>query len=71
MCLLEGKAITPEMPGHCSETCSLFLCECMPRISEGMLTGCECCGDDYCNECPVYEACFKKGRSECLCYYNI
>ena len=54
MCLLEGKAITPEMPGHCSETCSLFLCECMPRISEGMLTGCECCGDDYCNECPVY-----------------
>ena len=57
MCLLEGKVITPEMPGHCSESCSLYLSVCVPVIESGMLSGCECCGDDYCNECPVYEDC--------------
>lgn len=57
MCLLEGVAITTDMPGYCSSSCVLFLNTCLPRISEGLLTGCECYGDDYCSFCPVYEDC--------------
>ena len=29
----------------------------MPIIEDGMLSGCECCGDDYCSECPLIEDC--------------
>ena len=57
MCLLEGKALSPEMPGHCTESCSLYLSVCVPIIENGMLSGCECVGDDYCMECPLYEEC--------------
>ena len=57
MCLLEGRTITPEMPGHCAESCTLYLSVCVPVIESGMLSGCECCGDDYCCECPFYEDC--------------
>ena len=69
MCLLEGMAITSEMPGYCSTSCDLFLHTCLPKVSLGLLTGCECCGDSYCNDCPVYDAC-EQQKGESLCYYN-
>ena len=57
MCLLEGQKLTPEMPGHCTEQCVLYLSACVPWISDGLLTACECCGDCYCTECHLYFEC--------------
>ena len=54
MCLLEGQSLRPELPGHCTEKCSLYLSVCVPIVSEGLLDGCECSGDSYCEECPYY-----------------
>lgn len=57
MCLLEGCTLTPEMSGHCTHSCNLYLSVCVPVIENGFLSGCECAGDDYCCECPLYEEC--------------
>lgn len=57
MCLLEGRILEPQMPGYCTEACSLYLDVCVPTIEAGMLSGCECCGEDYCYYCPLYEEC--------------
>ena len=60
MCLLEGQSLRPELPGHCTEKCTLYLSECVPIVSDGLLDGCECAGDSYCLECPYYEECGKQ-----------
>ena len=57
MCLLEGKPLQPDMPGYCTQSCDLYLSVCVPVIENGMLSGCECCGDDYCCSCPFMEEC--------------
>lgn len=59
MCLLEGQKLAPYMPGYCTEHCVLYLSTCIPWIENGLLTGCECTGDDYCCECPYFEDCGK------------
>jgi len=56
-CILEGKPVTPDMPGICQE-CSLYLSTCKPYISKGFLVGAEC-DYDHCCECPCYEDCSK------------
>ena len=57
MCLLEGQSLRPELPGHCTEKCSLYLSVCVPIVFDGLLDGCECSGDSYCEECPYYDEC--------------
>lgn len=60
MCLLEGQSLRPELPGHCTEYCALYLSTCIPVIRDGMLDACECRnGDSYCGECPFYCECGK------------
>ena len=59
MCYLEGQSLRPEMPGHCTENCSLYMSVCVPIVTDGLLDGCECSGDSYCDECPYYEECAK------------
>lgn len=54
-CLLQGKSVTPEMPGACGR-CSLYLNTCMPIVQYGFLTGSEC-DYNYCEFCPFYEEC--------------
>lgn len=55
VCILQGKRVTPEMPGICSECC-LYLGTCLPIIQGGYITGAEC-DESYCEYCPVYEDC--------------
>ena len=55
MCLLEGKTVTPEMPGVCHKCC-LYLNTCSPVVDNGYLTGAEC-DYFYCEDCPYYEEC--------------
>lgn len=55
VCILQGRGITPEMPGACSR-CSLYLNTCLPSVKNGYLVGSEC-DYDYCCDCPYYEAC--------------
>ncbi len=55
VCILQGRRITPEMPGACSK-CSLYLNTCSPVIENGFLVGAEC-DNDYCSDCPYYEEC--------------
>ena len=55
VCILQGKSITPEMPGACSE-CVLYLNTCCPVVDNGYLTGAEC-DYDYCSDCPYSEEC--------------
>lgn len=59
MCLLEGMVLRPELPGHCTEHCTLYLSTCVPTIFDGMLDGCECSVDSYCDECPYFAECGK------------
>ena len=40
VCILQGKSITPEMPGACSR-CGLYLNTCSPIIENGFLVGAE------------------------------
>lgn len=54
-CLLQGKSVTPEMPGVCVE-CVLYLNTCLPVIEDGYLSGAEC-DMDYCEFCPLYKEC--------------
>ena len=64
MCYLEGKPLRPELPGHCTEKCSLYLSVCVPIVFDGLLDGCECSGDSYCTECPYYDECgMQKGEA--------
>lgn len=59
VCILQGRSISPEMPGICSKCC-LYLNTCLPTILNGFLVGTECSEDDnYCNWCPYYEICGK------------
>ena len=60
MCYLEGQSLRPEMPGHCTENCSLYMSVCVPIVTDGLLDGCECSGDSYCDECLYYEECGKQ-----------
>lgn len=54
-CLLQGKSVTPGMPGVCAG-CILYLETCKPVIENGYLSGAEC-DMDYCEFCPLYEEC--------------
>ena len=67
VCILQGKSITPEMPGVCNR-CSLYLNTCCPVVDNGYLTGAEC-DYDYCQDCPCYEECGRY-KGETLCYYK-
>lgn len=55
VCILQGQAITPEMPGICHE-CILYLNTCVPVIEYGYLTGSEC-DMSFCEFCKNYEEC--------------
>ena len=60
VCILQGKSVTPEMPGACSR-CGLYLNTCSPIIENGFLVGAEC-DYDYCCDCPHDEDCgWQKG----------
>lgn len=62
MCLLQGKDVTPEMPGICWR-CSLYLNTCSPIIDHGFLFG--ECDEDYCCYCALYDECCEyAGRKE-------
>ena len=41
VCILQGKSVTPKMPGACSR-CGLYLNTCSPIIENGFLVGAEC-----------------------------
>lgn len=58
MCLLEGVAVTPEMPSICYKCC-LYLSTCLPVICDGLLVGIECSNDNYCEFCSYFEECGK------------
>ena len=55
VCILQGKSITPEMPGTCSE-CELLYETCSPIILSGYVSGGEC-DLDYCCDCPCIGMC--------------
>lgn len=61
MCLLQGKDVTPEMPGICWQ-CLLYLSTCSPIVDQGFLYG--ECDEDYCCYCPIYEECLDEGLEE-------
>ena len=50
VCILQGKSITPEMPGACNR-CGLYLNTCSPIIENGFLVGAECDYDYCCKFC--------------------
>lgn len=55
VCILQGRQITPEMPGACS-SCELYMETCSPIIMNGFLTGSEC-DYDFCCDCPYIDEC--------------
>ena len=62
MCLMAGKALSPEIAGTCN-LCSLYLNTCLPMVTNNGLVFGECDSIDYCMECVIYEDCYqiKKG----------
>lgn len=56
MCLMAGRTLTPEIASTCNR-CALYLCTCLPIVTDTGLVAGECDDIDYCMECVVYEDC--------------
>ena len=65
MCLMQDKAVTPEIAGVCAKCC-LYLSTFMPVVQYGYLFG--ECDNDYCCECPYIEDCGSYGKDVRVCY---
>ncbi len=55
-CLLQGRFVTPEMPGVCVK-CALYLNTCLPVIEGGGYLSNAECDMVYCEFCQFYEQC--------------